>query len=609
MATICVRDRGAVEPRAAGGKCMGRSPGRVGGFSVVALWLLAAAVGGLAHPAVARPNVVVILADDAAFMDFGAYGGEARTPNIDAIAARGALFSSFHSSPLCSPSRAMLLTGVDNHRTGVATIEEVIPRQHVGQPGYSMRLEPGVRTIASRLKAAGYRTYMSGKWHLGHGPGDLPNEHGFDRSLALDASGADNWAAKPYMPYYRSAPWFEDGRPAVLPDKFYSSELLVDRMLAWLDADADDARPFFAYVAFQAVHIPVQAPAEYTARYRGRFDDGWEVLRRHRWQRARDLGVIPAESRLAPMPAVLRQWDSLTDDERRIYAKSMEVYSGMLEAMDFHIGRLVDWLAARDLLDDTIVVVTSDNGPEPSDPVHAPGMNLWMWLNGYSWEIETLGLAGSLAFVGAEWAAAVSAPGQLFKFYTTEGGVRVPFVIAGPGIPPRTRVSTPAFVTDVAPSLLELVAVETTPDGVAMTGRSLRPVLAGERERTHPIDAPVGMEVAGNSALFKGDMKLVRNMPPFGDGVWRLFDIARDPGETDDLSSRMPDVAFELLRDYESYVREMGVLELPAGYDVQRQIQINAVARQLSFYRWQLGLVAVLVSVAAVIAVRRLRGA
>ena len=152
-----------------------------------------------------RPNFVVLLIDDGAFTDLGAYGGEAHTPNMDMLAGRGALFTSYHTSPLCSPSRAMLLTGIDNHRTGVATIPETLPAGQQGKHGYSMFLEQGVDTVATRLKAAGYRTYMSGKWHLGHGPGQLPDGHGFDHSLALDASGADNWQQKPYMPYYATA--------------------------------------------------------------------------------------------------------------------------------------------------------------------------------------------------------------------------------------------------------------------------------------------------------------------------------------------------------------------------------------------------------------------
>ena len=557
----------------------------------------------------ARPNVLVLLIDDAAFMDLGTYGGEARTPNIDRLAARGALFTSYHTSPLCSPSRAMLLTGVDNHRTGVATIEEVIPPEDLGKPGYTLHLEPGVETIAARLKAAGYRTYMTGKWHLGHGPGDLPNGHGFDRSLALDASGADNWAPKPYMPYYQTAPWFEDGVPATMPDAYYSSELLVDRMIDYLRDDEKSDEPFFAYVAFQAVHIPVQAPAELTAHYKGRFDAGWEQLRHDRWQRARDLGLVTADAPFAAAPQSLRKWQSLGEDEKKIYAKSMEVYSAMVEAMDFHIGRLLDALEKNGQLANTIVIVASDNGPEPSDPVHTAGMKVWMALNGYSWQVENLGERGSLNFIGPEWAASLSSPGSLFKFYAAEGGLRVPFVIAGPGVTPGTRVATPAFVTDVAPTILELTGVAATGGAVPMTGSSLGPVLKGDAARAHPVDAPIGIEVSGNAALFKGDAKLMRNMPPWGDGDWHLYDVARDPGETSDLTATRPELAAELRRDYDAYARDMGVLPLPAGYDVHRQILINSLKRQLKFHGLQLLLTAVALLALVVLGVRRLRRA
>ncbi|MBS0384111.1 MAG: sulfatase-like hydrolase/transferase, partial [Proteobacteria bacterium] len=194
-----------------------------------------------------RPNIVVVLVDDAGFSDFEPYGGEAHMPTISALARRGAQFSHYYTSPLCAPSRAMLLTGVDNHRTGVATIPEVLPPEQQGHRGYTMHLEPNVLTIAQRLRGVGYRTYITGKWHLGHGQGDLPNDHGFDRSFVLDASGADNWQEAPYMPYNNYAPWFENGRPAHLPSDFYSSRFIVDRMIQYLDDDRNSNAPFFAY--------------------------------------------------------------------------------------------------------------------------------------------------------------------------------------------------------------------------------------------------------------------------------------------------------------------------------------------------------------------------
>lgn len=537
-------------------------------------------------PAVARrPNIILVLVDDAAFMDFGVYGGEARTPNIDRLAASGAMMTNYHTSPLCSPSRAMLLTGMDSHRTGVSTIEEVLPPELKDKPGYTLRLEPGVLTIADRLKLAGYRTLMSGKWHLGHADGDLPNHHGFDRSLALDASGADNWAAKAYMPYYKDAPWFEDGAPAKLPDEFYSSELLVDRLIQYIDEGTRDA-PYFGYLAFQAVHIPVQAPKEFSDRYAGRFDAGWEATRRARWDRAIAAGIVPADAPYAALPADARAWSSLKPDDRAKYARAMEVYSGMIEAMDHHIGRLMDHIASRGELDNTIFVITSDNGPEPSDPVHEPWMDIWMALNGYNWNLDAMGERGSLGFIGPEWASAISAPGSFYKFYASDGGLRVPMVIAGPGVPAGQRHAGLTFVTDITPTLLELAgAGVATPEGARpITGRSLLPLLTGATDRAYGPAETFGVEVSGNAALFRDNWKLVRNMPPVGDGTWRLYDHAKDPAEVNDLSAAMPELFQTMLAEYDAYAKQSGVLTLPDGYQVERQVRRNAIGRQLSFH-------------------------
>lgn len=537
-------------------------------------------------PAIARrPNIILILVDDAAFMDFGVYGGEAHTPNIDRLAASGAMMTNYHTSPLCSPSRAMLLTGMDSHRTGVSTIEEVLPPELKDKPGYTLRLEPGVLTIADRLKLAGYRTLMSGKWHLGHADGDLPNHHGFDRSLALDASGADNWAAKAYMPYYKDAPWFEDGAPAKLPDEFYSSELLVDRLIEYIDEGAPDA-PYFGYLAFQAVHIPVQAPKEFSDRYAGRFDAGWETTRRARWDRAIAAGIVPADAPYAALPSDARAWSSLKPDDRAKYARAMEVYSGMIEAMDHHVGRLMDHIASRGELDNTIFVITSDNGPEPSDPVHEPWMDIWMALNGYNWNLDGMGERGSLGFIGPEWASAISAPGSFYKFYASDGGLRVPMVIAGPGVPAGQRHAGLTFVTDITPTLLELAgAGVATPEGARpITGRSLLPLLAGATDRAYGPAETVGVEVSGNSALFRDNWKIVRNMPPVGDGKWRLYDHAKDPAEVNDLAAAMPELFQEMLAEYEAYAKRSGVLPLPDDYQVERQVRRNAIGRQLSFH-------------------------
>jgi arylsulfatase A-like enzyme len=546
--------------------------------------LLLLLCAGPAFAETERPNFVVILIDDAAFMDLGAYGGEARTPNIDALAAKGALFTRYYTSPLCSPSRAMLLTGIDNHLTGVATIPEVLPKEHEGQKGYTMRLEPGIATIADRLKPLGYRTLMTGKWHLGSGKGDLPDAHGFDRSFALDASGADNWEDKSYMPYYADAPWFEDGAKTGVPEDFYSSEFIVDRMISYL-GDGEPDVPFFAYLAFMAVHIPVQAPPEYTANYAGVYDAGWDALRAARRERAAARGYVPRNAPIAAMPENFRPWASLTEEEQRLYAARMQVNAGMLEAMDHHIGRLIAHLEETGALANTVFVITSDNGPEPSRGDTDPRLAFWMRLNGYHVDLEGLGEKGSWGFIGPEWAMAAASPHDKFKFLGSEGGIRVPFIVSGAGVSGGREVDARVHVADITPTLLELAGASPGLEGAApMTGRSLAALLSAEAEAAYGDDEAIVIEVSGNAAVLKGDYKLTRNQRPHGDARWRLYDLSKDPGETLDLSATSPDIYADLEAEYAAYGARVGVLEVPEGYNSLTEITRHSMARQNARY-------------------------
>jgi arylsulfatase/uncharacterized sulfatase len=283
----------------------------------------------------------------------------------------------------------------------------------------------------------------------------------------------------------------------------------------------------------------------------------------------------------------------------------MAVNAGMLDAMDHHIGRLLDHLSARGELDNTIFVVTSDNGPEPSDPLQAQGMGTWLSLNGYTRELGNLGETGSYAYIGPEWAFAAASPGNLFKFYATQGGIRVPFIIAGPGIEGGRAVDALSFVTDVTPTLLDYAGVPT--DSEAFTGRSLRPVLNGTASAVYGPDDAVGIEVSGNAALFKGDLKLVRSLPPWGSGDWQLFDVVRDPGEVRELSAQYPERFAELQRDYAAYAEAVGVLEMPEDYQMQRQIGRNSMAKQMTHYRGAALTAAALLAVIALLVWRRRR--
>ncbi len=531
-----------------------------------------------------RPNVVVVVADDVGFTDLGAYGSEIRTPHIDAIAERGVRFTNFHASPMCSPSRAMLLTGVDSHLAGVGSLHVATPLRHRGRPGYRGELSPDVVTIASRLRQAGYRTYLSGKWNLGHSPTSLPSARGFDRTFALDSTGADNFEKKPYLPIYDEALWFADGAPTDLPDDFYSSEHLVDKLIDFIETDrvaGQGQRPFFAYLGFQAIHMPVQAPREFIERYEGAYAGGWDKLRRERHRGAVEAGVFPASAAPSTTPAQA-DWEALSPREKALAARSMAVNAAMLEAMDHHFGRLVGWLESEGLLADTVFVVLSDNGPEAADPAGSRRFNSWAERVGYSRDLETLGEKGSYAFIGPHFARAAAAPLAYYKFHGGEGGVRVPLIVAGPGVEARGISRTFAFATDLVPTLLELTgASDATPPGEhPVEGRSLAPALRDLSAVIYPPDAAVGFETAGHRGVYKGDHKLVRVGAPDGDGRWRLFDLAQDPGETHDLAAEQPERLAEMLADYEVYAERVGVLEVPAFYSPFRQLAINSTYDQ-----------------------------
>ncbi len=542
--------------------------------------LLADAALAQAAAPTGRPNIVVLVADDWGFTDVGAYGGEIATPHIDALAQRGMRFSNFHVAASCSPTRAMLLTGVDNHRNGVGNLREAMPRAHLGKPGYLGSLDSKVVTVASLLQDGGYRTYASGKWNVGSEPHNRPNRRGFDRSIVQGDTGADNWEpTKRYLPHSAQIDWFEDGQPARMPAQFYSSQYFVDRAIDYIDSGAGSGKPFFAYVAFQATHVPVQAPREFIEKYRGRYDAGWDVLRQQRRDKAAELGLVPRGAPTTTMSTSAR-WNALGGEDRRYQARQMEVYAAMADAMDHHVGRLVAHLKTTGQLDNTVFLFLSDNGPEGSDYAQA---QLWL-MTQYSQDIDRLGGKGAYGIPGPGWASASASPLAGYKFYSGEGGIRVPLIIAGvPGMAANQIQRSLTHVNDIVPTLLDLAGLRhpgTFYKGQAiepLIGRSLLPVLTGQATTVYPADKPIGYELSGNAALFKGRLKLVRNLPPVGDGQWHLYDIETDPGETRDLRGGLPAQFQAMQADYAAYARANGVLAMPKGYDPTWQVTINSV--------------------------------
>ena len=534
-----------------------------------------------------RPNIVFLLADDLGYTDIAPYGSEVKTPALSKLAEAGIRFTNYHTAANCAPSRAMLLTGVSNHLAGVPNIPEMLAPEQMVHENYQGVLGDNVVTIATLLEGSGYHTYMAGKWHLGAEPGKLPSQRGFERTVALMDSGADNWEQRPYLPIYDEANWFADGKRFELPDDFYSSRFLIDKTIEFIDNNLDDGKPFFAYVPFQAVHIPVQAPQEYIDRYMGVYDEGWDQLRQTRHDRAVELGILPEAVAMNRM-STTADWETLSPDRKRYEAKRMAVYAGMIEAMDANIARLVAYLESRGQIDNTIFVFTSDNGAEGSgaqDPTAFPGNILLS--SAYDTDYETLGLKGSFNSISPGFTSAAVSPLSYYKFYVGEGGLRVPLIISGgPVSDPPTQTAAFAWATDIAATILGFARVD-TPNGryagkpvLPITGKDLSPILRGEVEGVYEETDTVGYELTGHSALFRGDYKLVRNLQPLGDGDWRLYNIVRDPGEVEDLKAEMPDRLQTMLADYALFEEENGVEPIPPGYSRTRQLVINMLREQ-----------------------------
>ena len=540
------------------------------------------------------PNIVLLLADDLGFSDLASYGSEINTPNLSTLAHQGVQFSNFHVAANCAPTRAMLMTGVNNHRAGVGNIIEMIPDEFLDSPAYQGTLSTNTVTVATLLRDAGYHTYMAGKWHLGHSPELLPSARGYERTVALADSGADNWEQKPYLPIYEQANWFADGERFELPDDFYSSRFLVDKIIEFIDSDSDSKAPFFAYLPFQAVHIPVQAPQSFIDRYDGKYDEGWEVLRSRRHKAAQALGLVPENSAMEPM-ASTESWQNLEPKTKRYQAKRMAVYAAMVEAMDFHIGRLIQHLKDTGRYNNTIFIFAYDNGSEGSGAGVEPVAmnNLMLSLMDYNDDYETLGLKGSYGTIGPNFASAAASPLGYYKFYVGEGGLRVPLIIAGEPLTlsaPNSIIDAFSYATDIVPTILQLTGTA-NPAGryngravEPIVGRSVVPLLQGRAQRIYGDDDAVGYELNGHRALFLGDHKIVYNRPPIGDGIWHLYNIAIDPGETEDLKEQQPQRFARMQSLYEQFVVEHGVLPVAEDFEPQQVIFAGLVRDRFGGY-------------------------
>lgn len=524
-----------------------------------------------------RPNILLIMADDLGYSDLGSFGSEIETPNLDKLADTGVKMTQFYASPFCSPTRAMLMSGSDNHLVGFGDMAELMLPEQRGKPGYEGYLNERVVPMAQVLKDAGYRTLMSGKWHLGVPEQYSPAARGFEQSYALVQGGSSHWSdqagivaadpAKPPKAVYR-----ENGAAVDVPKDFFSSDFFTTKLIDYIEAGKDSGKPFFAYLAFTAPHWPLHAHDADIAKYEARYKDGYDALRRERLERMKKLGLVAADTPVFEGHPSWPKWDSLSDAEKASEAKRMAVYAAMVDNMDQNIGRMLDYLKKTGQLDNTFIFFLSDNGADGNSVYDVARTREWIHKDMDN-SIAHIGKSGSYAEYGPGWAQVGSTPLRLYKSFMYEGGISVPAIAWGPGIKRGEVKRAMAHVTDIAPTLYELAGTRhpgTTYQGkpvLPLRGQSMLPYLKGQAKTVRGDNDTVGWELGGRKALRKGDWKIVFSNAPWGTNDWELYNVAEDRSESRNLAAANPQKLGELLVAWRDYVRETGTLEIPGLAD------------------------------------------
>ena len=518
-----------------------------------------------------KPNVLLIVADDLGYSDLGSFGGEINTPNLDALANEGIRLTNFQTAPTCSPTRSMLLSGTDSHQAGLGNMGELLQDYQKGQPGYEGHLNTRVANMAEVMKEGGYNTYTVGKWHLGRTEETSPKARGFDRSFILVQGGAshfdDQFAIIGADP---KAIYREDGKQVEVPKDFFSTDFYTDRLIDYIEKDKSTDKPFLAVLSYTAPHWPLHAPDEWIDRYKGRYAEGYEAIRQARLARMKELGIVAKDvTANTPMEGVLPTWEQLTDEQRAREARGMEIYAAMVEHMDHHIGRLMDYLRETGELDNTFIFFMSDNGADGNSPVDLPGNREWM-AKTFDNSLENMGRKGSYIDYGAQWAQVGATPFAYFKGFTTEAGITVPAIVKYPKFAERKGAIDKNFyhVMDVMPSVLELAGIEAP--NKTFKGREVQPIqgvsmLKGLQGEAMP-ERVVGWELFGRRALRKGDWKMVWMTEPYGKAEWQLYNLAKDPVEAHDLAAKEPAKLAEMVKEWEGYVARNNVLLGPMNF-------------------------------------------
>ena len=522
-----------------------------------------------------RPNIVIILADDMGYSDMGSFGSEIQTPNLDKLANEGVRFTNFYTHASCSPTRSMLLSGVDTHLNGLGNMNEWTAPNQKGVPGYEGHLNTQVATLPQLLKQAGYHTYMVGKWHMGKSPELIPAARGFERDFSLLDGAGSYWDMTNFTAASPKSVFTEDGKYLIeLPDDYYATKTYTDKLIGFIEDNRKDGKPFFAYVSHQAPHDPYHLPRDWRNRHVGEYDKGWDQLREERLKKQIEIGIMPAGTQLAERMWFLPDPLVLAPATRAILGKKMELYAGMIENMDYHIGRLINYLKEIGEYENTIFIVFGDNGAEGTDLFKmiagTPGTRdfLFAAMNWSETDPNAWGDPGTYVAYGPMWAQVSMTPFSQYKGWLGEGGIRNALIVSGPIVkrPAGSINNGQMHVADIMPTLLDIANTKypkTLEDGrelPPLIGKSWLPMLSGKTESPRTDQDYMAWEIFGNRALVQGDWKIRWEYKSLGTEDWELFNIATDPGERKDLAIEQPEKLNVLLKLWDKYVKENNVI-------------------------------------------------
>ena len=522
-----------------------------------------------------RPNILLIMADDLGFSDLGCFGSEIRTPNLDDLAKKGIRNTSFYTAPTCSPSRGMLLSGVDNHRNGYGTMEGDWAENQKGVKGYEGHINFDVVTFPKLLQENGYHTSISGKWHQAFPVSkeeQWPDKRGFTRSFSLLPGGAGHYEDQQKLFSFYEKTWYvEDGKQVdKLPENFYSSDFYATKGMSYIDESIKEDKPFFNYLAFTAPHWPLQVPDDYIDLYKGSYDEGYEVLAQERMKKMKQLGIVPKHSKVPPLSPNVRPWKTLTAKEKKISSKTMEVYAAMVERLDANVGRVIKHLKDKGVYENTVIVFLADNGAEGNYIGSILKTQKWVDEN-FDNSLNNIGRKNSYAFTGPSWAQVSSLPFKWYKGFSTEGGVRCPSIISyGKWKGNVGKINNQILtIKDFAPTFLELAKIKhpgTEYKGrkiFQLDGTSMIEWLENKEELVHDIKKAHCWELYGRRGVRKGNWKAEWQDRPYGEDKWELYDLSTDISEQINLSKKKPKKLEELIKEWETYVLKYDV-KLPS---------------------------------------------